>query len=189
VKRQLGYLALAALALGVAIWIVIDEGDELTAVAGPLVGVYRIADAQAGPPGAMVARPELAGRAFVVLRDGPELAGGLCPDEIICRRWLTEPAAFRHALPSLPVDAALPEADPETLLASAHVLGTEAASTVTTADNRCRRRIDSGALEPTEIGLRLHRELAQTELVEDCEARRATERIVLELDLVRLDIE
>jgi hypothetical protein len=190
VKRHLGYLAVAALALAVAIWIVVDDdGAEIMTVDGPPLGLYRIAEARLGPPGAAVERPELVGRAFIVRRDGPELVAGLCPDVGLCRRWLAEAAPFRHGLPSLPVETTLADTDPEAVLSSAHVVGTTVSAITTTADGRCRRRVDSGSLEATEIGLRLHRELAQTDLVDDCEARPATDHIVIELGLVRLDVQ
>jgi hypothetical protein len=167
VKRQLGYLAAAAIAIGAAMWLVVgDEHGKAPSIDGPMVGVYRIAAAHVGPPDATIDQPQLAGRAFIVRRDGPELVAGLCPDEVTCRRWLDETPAFRHSLASLPVEFALADADAEAVLSSAHVVGTSKATT-TVADGRCRRRADSGSLEPTDIGLRLRRELAQTELVVD----------------------
>ena len=189
-RRQLAYLGVAAILLAVGVWLVVDRDGETPVAHVSVEGVYRIADARVGPPDAMTERPELAGRAFIIRGDGAQILAGLCPDEVTCRRWLHEtPPAFRHSLPSLPVDIELAKAEPEMLLSAAHVVGTSLATTITTEDGRCRWRVDGSAFEPTEIGARLRRDLAQTELVTDCETHEATDRVAVDLSLVRLDLQ
>ena len=190
-KRQLAYLAVAATMIGIAAWWVaadVDD-DERVPAQNAIEGVYRITDVRMGRPDALADRASLAGRAFILERDGPELVAGLCPDDATCRRWLDETPAFRHAMASLSVDVALADVDPEAVLSAAHVVGTASATTITTEDGRCRRRIESGSLDATEIGLRLRRELAQTELVVDCEAQPTDDRLLVELTLVRMHLD
>lgn len=190
-KRQLGYLAAAAIVIAIAAWLVASDRDEseLPPVQNAMEGVYRITDVRMGRPDALADRASLVGRAFILRRDGPDLVAGLCPDDATCRRWLEETPAFRHALASLPVDIAFADADPEAVLSAAHVVGSASASTTSTEDGRCRRRIESGSLTATEIGLRLRRELAQTDLVVDCEAQPTDDRLLVELSLVRMHMD
>ena len=190
-KRQLGYLAAAAIVIAIAAWLVASNRDdsELPPLQSTIAGVYRITDVRMGRPDALADRASLVGRPFILRRDGPDLVAGLCPDDATCRRWLDETPAFRHALASLPVDIAFADADPEAVLSAAHVVGSASATTTTTEDGRCRRRIESGSLTATEIGLRLRRELAQTELVVDCEAQPTDDRLLVELTLVRMHLD
>jgi hypothetical protein len=190
-RRQLGYLAGAAIVIAIAAWLVAGDRDdgELAPVESTIAGVYRITDARTGRPDALADRSSLEGRAFILRRDGPDIVGGLCPDDVTCRRWLDETPAFRHALASLPVDVAFADVDPEAVLSAAHAVGTTSATITTTEDGRCRRRIDSGSLTATEIGLRLRRELAQTELVVDCEAQPTDDRLLVEVTLVRVHMD
>ncbi len=185
-RRQLAYLGAAVVLLAIGVWLVVDREAGSQAPIDPIVGVYRIAAASVGPSDAMVEQPALVGRAFVVRRDGPELVAGLCPDELTCTRWLDETPTFRHSLASLPVDVALAQAEPEVLLSAAHVVDASSSTTITTEDGRCRRRVDAGSLERTEVGVRLRRELAQTELAEDCESLPVSDRVKIELSLLRL---
>jgi hypothetical protein len=191
VNRQLGYLAAAAIVIAIAAWLFASDRDhgELPAGQSSIAGVYRITDVRMGRPDALADRASLVGRPFILRRDGPDLVAGLCPDDATCRRWLDETPAFRHALASLPVDIAFADADPEAVLSAAHVVGSASATTTTTEDGRCRRRIESGSLTATEIGLRLRRELAQTELVVDCEAQPTDDRLLVELTLVRMHLD